>query len=270
MFQVNKLYNNVQYNSKQIKHYRNCQVDWLVYKYIYFLNMEVRLNFFVAPLQVLTKDDWCSPEQSLIWLQDGEECNGGLCPVGNRWAFGPSPFIPRKRQPCSVVDSHPGRLWLWLGQRVHTYPCLHQWGQSRGRQREKKTLGRGPSPVSPVRFAGQVCVGIYFGTVALIGLNSLNFFYLIVLPLCVGAGVHLVSTVGQQSSDLKKTLTTCLVTSSIFYGSSLSPLPISIAASVTAAQHRRFKPPRTQQRTEELGENLLPFRHWSNCFSLDF
>ncbi|XP_053280303.1 dnaJ homolog subfamily C member 22 [Pleuronectes platessa] len=122
-----------------------------------------------------------------------------------------------------------------------------------GRRRPSAVV---PPPVSPVRFAGQVCVGIYFGTVALIGLNSLNFFYLIVLPLCVGAGVHLVSTVGQQSSDLKKTLTTCLVTSSIFYGSSLSPLPISLAASVTAAQHRRFKPPRTQQRPEELGPRL--------------
>ncbi|XP_069383363.1 dnaJ homolog subfamily C member 22 [Paralichthys olivaceus] len=113
-----------------------------------------------------------------------------------------------------------------------------------------------PPPVSPVRFAGQVCVGIYFGTVALIGLNSLSFFYLIVLPLCVGAGVHLVSTVGQQTSDLQKTLTTCIVTSSIFYGSSLSPLPISLAASVAAAQNRRFKPPGTQQRTEELGPRL--------------
>ncbi|XP_071332327.1 dnaJ homolog subfamily C member 22 [Trachinotus anak] len=113
-----------------------------------------------------------------------------------------------------------------------------------------------PPPVSPVRFAGQVCVGIYFGTVALIGLNSLSFFYLIVLPLCVGAGVHLVSSIGQQTSDLQKTLTTCLITSPIFYGSTLSPLPISLAASVTAAQHRRFKPPRTPQSTQELGPRL--------------
>ena len=87
-----------------------------------------------------------------------------------------------------------------------------------------------------------MCVGIYFGMVALVGLNTLSFFYLIVLPLSVGAGVHLVSCVGQQTSDLRRTLTTCLVTSPVFYGSSLSPLPISIAASITAAQHRRFKP----------------------------
>ncbi|KAM9445083.1 dnaJ homolog subfamily C member 22 isoform 1-T2 [Clarias gariepinus] len=99
-----------------------------------------------------------------------------------------------------------------------------------------------PPPVGLVRFAGQVCVGIYFGSVALVSLNSLSFFYLLVLPLSVGVGVHLVSCVGQQTSDLQKTLTACIMTSSIFYGSSLSPLPISIAASVTAAQHRKFKP----------------------------
>lgn len=110
-----------------------------------------------------------------------------------------------------------------------------------------------PPPMSPVRFAGQVCVGIYFGTVALIGLNSLSFFYVIVLPLCVGAGVHLVSSVGQQTSDLHKTLTACLITSPVFYGSTLSPLPISIAATVTAAQHRRFKPQRHPESAQELG-----------------
>ncbi|XP_026776190.1 dnaJ homolog subfamily C member 22 isoform X2 [Pangasianodon hypophthalmus] len=100
-----------------------------------------------------------------------------------------------------------------------------------------------PPPIGLFRFAGQICVGIYFGSVALISLNSLSFFYLLVLPLSVGAGVHLVSCVGQQTSDLQKTLTACILTSSIFYGSTLSPLPISIAASFTAAQHRKFKHP---------------------------
>ncbi|XP_035238627.1 dnaJ homolog subfamily C member 22 [Anguilla anguilla] len=101
-----------------------------------------------------------------------------------------------------------------------------------------------PPPMSLARFAGQICVGIYFGTVALIGLNSLSFFYLMVLPLCVGAGVHLVSVAGHETSNLQKTLTACLITSPIFYGSALSPLPISLAASVTAAQHRQYKQPR--------------------------
>lgn len=113
-----------------------------------------------------------------------------------------------------------------------------------------------PPSVGPVRFIGQVCVGIYFGTVALIGLNSLRFFYLIVLPLCVGAGVHLVSNVGQQTSDLQKTLTTCLITSPLFYGSTFSPLPVSLAATITAAQHRRFKPPQTPETIQDLGPRL--------------
>lgn len=107
-----------------------------------------------------------------------------------------------------------------------------------------------PPAVGLIRFAGQICVGIYFGSVALISLSSLSFFYFLVLPLCIGSGVHLVSSVGQQTSDLQKTFVTCIITSSIFYGSNLSPLPISIAASVTAAQHSTFKP----LRPEPLGE----------------
>ncbi|XP_051914133.1 dnaJ homolog subfamily C member 22 isoform X2 [Hippocampus zosterae] len=108
-------------------------------------------------------------------------------------------------------------------------------------------------PVNPVRFAGQVCVGVYFGTVALIGLSFLRFFDLIVLPLCVAAGVHLVSTVGQQTSHLPKTIIASLITSPIFYGSTLSPLPISLAASVTATQHRKYKKPPAAGSTRELG-----------------
>ncbi|KAF6724754.1 DnaJ-like protein subfamily C member 22 [Oryzias melastigma] len=120
----------------------------------------------------------------------------------------------------------------------------------------RKENNRALPPPGPIRFAGQVCVGIYFGAVALIGLNSLSFFYLIVLPLSVGAGVHLVSSVGEQTSDLKKTLTACLVTSPVFYGSTLSPLPISLAASIAASQHRRFKPPKTPSSTQKLGPRL--------------
>ncbi|TRZ00037.1 hypothetical protein DNTS_033582 [Danionella cerebrum] len=88
-----------------------------------------------------------------------------------------------------------------------------------------------PLPVGLIRFVGQICVGIYFGSVALISLSSLGYFYFLVLPLSVGAGVHLVSSVGQRSSDLQKTLLVCIITSSIFYGNRLSPLPISIAGS---------------------------------------
>ncbi|XP_036446896.1 dnaJ homolog subfamily C member 22 isoform X1 [Colossoma macropomum] len=146
-------------------------------------------------------------------------------------------------------DSH-ALLWMltlggfWVGW-LREFFRIPAYVSEANQEAEK---ARRPSASLPsvglVRFAGQICVGIYFGSVALISLNTLSFFYLIVLPLSVGAGVHLVSCVGQQTSDLQKTLTTCIITSSIFYGSKLSPLPISIAASVTAAQHRRFKPPR--------------------------
>lgn len=109
-----------------------------------------------------------------------------------------------------------------------------------------------PPPVGLIRFVGQICVGVYFGSVALISLSSLSFFYFLVLPLSVAAGVHLVSSVGQQTSNLHKTLITCVITSSIFYGSNLSPLPISIAGSVTSAQHNTLKP----LRPEPLGPRL--------------
>ncbi|GLD46082.1 dnaJ homolog subfamily C member 22 [Lates japonicus] len=160
-------------------------------------------------------------------------------------------------------DSH-ALLWMltlggfgfgWAREVIRIPAYVGEANQDAERER-KRPPAMVPPPVSPVRFAGQVCVGIYFGTVALIGLNSLSFFYLIVLPLCVGAGVHLVSSVGQQTSDLQKTLTACLITSPVFYGSTLSPLPISLAASVTAAQHRRFKTPQTPQSTQELGPRL--------------
>uniref|UniRef100_UPI0037E7F8FA dnaJ homolog subfamily C member 22 n=1 Tax=Semicossyphus pulcher TaxID=241346 RepID=UPI0037E7F8FA len=155
-------------------------------------------------------------------------------------------------------DSH-ALLWMltlggfgfgWFREVMRIPAYVGEANQDAGKERRR------PPSVGPARFAGQVCVGIYFGTVALIGLNSLRFFYLIVLPLCVGAGVHLVSSVGQQTSDLQKTLATCLITSPIFYGSTFSPLPISLAASVTAAQHRRFKPPQTPGTTQELGPRL--------------
>lgn len=158
-------------------------------------------------------------------------------------------------------DSH-ALLWMltvggfgfgWIREvvRIPVYVSEANGDAERGR---KQPVTLVPPPASPVRFAGQVCVGIYFGTVALIGLNSLSFFYLIVLPLCVGAGVHLVSSVGQQTSDLQKTLTACLITSPLFYGSTFSPLPISLAASVTAAQHRKFKRPHAPGGTRDLGE----------------
>ncbi|XP_077453361.1 dnaJ homolog subfamily C member 22 [Stigmatopora argus] len=129
--------------------------------------------------------------------------------------------------------------WIREFLRIPTY--VAEANQDPMVERRRCAMATSPPPVNPIRFAGQVCVGIQFGAVALIGLNSLNFFNLLVLPLCVGAGVHLVSTIGHQTSDLPKTLTACLVTSPLFNGSTLSPLPISLAASITATQHRRYK-----------------------------
>lgn len=157
-------------------------------------------------------------------------------------------------------DSH-ALLWMltlggfgfgWVREVIRIPAYVSEANQDAVKERKRPPMV--PPSIGPVRFAGQVCVGIYFGTVALIGLSSLDYFYLIVLPLCVGTGVHLVSSAGQQTSDLQKTLTTCLITSPIFYGSTLSPLPISLAASVTAAQHRRFKPPRAAGSKQELGQ----------------
>uniref|UniRef100_A0A3B3CEY0 DnaJ homolog subfamily C member 22 n=1 Tax=Oryzias melastigma TaxID=30732 RepID=A0A3B3CEY0_ORYME len=148
-------------------------------------------------------------------------------------------------------DSH-ALLWMltlggfgfgWVREVIRIPAYVRAANKDPEKERRKEN-NRALPPPGPIRFAGQVCVGIYFGAVALIGLNSLSFFYLIVLPLSVGAGVHLVSSVGEQTSDLKKTLTACLVTSPVFYGSTLSPLPISLAASIAASQHRRFKPPK--------------------------
>ncbi|XP_051516357.1 dnaJ homolog subfamily C member 22-like [Myxocyprinus asiaticus] len=146
-------------------------------------------------------------------------------------------------------DSH-ALLWMltlggfgigWLREffRIPSYVSDANKGAEEVRVRRPHV---NPPQLGLIRFTGQVCVGIYFGTVALISLSSLRFFYILVLPLSIGAGVHLVSSVGQQTSNLQKTLITCIITSSIFYGSSLSPLPISIAASFTAAQHSTFKP----------------------------
>ncbi|XP_044305553.1 dnaJ homolog subfamily C member 22 [Varanus komodoensis] len=96
-------------------------------------------------------------------------------------------------------------------------------------------------PLNPVRFFGQAFVGIYFGLAALIALSALPGFYILALPLAVGLGVHLVSGVGNQASNLQATFTAAFVTSLIFYGRSVAILPISLITSVTAQWHRHYK-----------------------------
>lgn len=96
-------------------------------------------------------------------------------------------------------------------------------------------------PLSPIRFLGQAVVGIYFGLVAVIGLSTLPGFYLLALPLAVGLGVHLVSGVGDQASDLQGTLMAAFITAPIFYGRAVAILPISLTTSVVAQRHRHYK-----------------------------
>uniref|UniRef100_A0A670KB23 TM2 domain-containing protein n=1 Tax=Podarcis muralis TaxID=64176 RepID=A0A670KB23_PODMU len=137
-----------------------------------------------------------------------------------------------------------GWLWeLWL---------LPGWVAQANRTLE---LPRdGPPPFSPVRFLGQASVGIYFGLVALMGLSALPGFYFLALPLAVGLGVHLVSAVGDQSSDLQATLKAAFITAPIFYGRSLAIFPITLTTSVTAQRHRCYK---SSKRTrEKLGARL--------------
>lgn len=166
-------------------------------------------------------------------------------------------------------DSH-ALLWMltlggfgfgWAREIIRIPAYVHEANKGAENMRRKQSTTVLP-PAGPFRFAGQVCIGIYFGVVAMIGLKSLGFFYLIVLPLSVGAGIHLVSNAGEQTSDLQKTLTACLITSPIFYGSTLSPLPISLVASVTAAQNRRYKHPAAPGTKQELGETT------SHCCTL--
>ncbi|KAI4546541.1 hypothetical protein MG293_003096 [Ovis ammon polii] len=88
----------------------------------------------------------------------------------------------------------------------------------------------------------EMIVGMYFGLVALISLSFMASFYIVGLPLAVGLGVLLVAAIGNQTSDLKNTLGAAFLTSPIFYGRPIAILPISLAASLTAQKHRRYKP----------------------------
>ncbi|XP_008112614.2 dnaJ homolog subfamily C member 22 [Anolis carolinensis] len=111
-----------------------------------------------------------------------------------------------------------------------------------------------PPSFNPVRFLGQALVGIYFGLVALVGLSTLPGFYILALPLAVGLGVHLVSAVGNQTSDLQATLMAAFVTAPIFYGRAVAILPISLTTSVTAQRHRQYRATRATR--EKLSARL--------------
>ncbi|XP_048474807.1 dnaJ homolog subfamily C member 22 [Rhincodon typus] len=103
---------------------------------------------------------------------------------------------------------------------------------------------RHPQPsMSIVRVIGQIAVGVYFGFVALISLSSLTGFYIMALPLAITLGVHLVASVGEETSNIKTTMMASFITSPIFYGRPIATIPISIVASITSTQHRQYKTP---------------------------
>ncbi|KAM9319963.1 dnaJ homolog subfamily C member 22 [Gastrophryne carolinensis] len=109
-------------------------------------------------------------------------------------------------------------------------------------------------PASIIHFMAQVATGIYFGLVAAFGLSTLTSYYVLVLPLAVGLGVHLVACVGERTSKLKNTLAAAFLTSPIFYGRAVSMIPISLAASITSQQNRRYRP--HQSKKENLSLRL--------------
>lgn len=130
-----------------------------------------------------------------------------------------------------------GLGWLWEFWNLPNFVA-----QANRAQGQKESSREGIPPLSPIRFVAQMIVGIYFGLVALISFSSMANFYIVGLPLAIGLGVLLVAAVGNQTSDFKSTLGAAFLTSPIFYGRPIAILPISLAASVTAQKHRRYKP----------------------------
>ncbi|XP_037226651.1 LOW QUALITY PROTEIN: dnaJ homolog subfamily C member 22 [Falco biarmicus] len=120
---------------------------------------------------------------------------------------------------------------------------------------------QGPAP-SPLRLVGQVVVGMYFGLAAALGLPWVP--ALLAQPLAVGLGVQLVSSVGDQTAEAPSTLAAAFLTSLLFQGRVLAVLPTSLAASLVAHRHRRYKPggmprPRLAARLYHLGLACLAF-----------
>ncbi|NWU98732.1 DJC22 protein, partial [Upupa epops] len=143
-------------------------------------------------------------------------------------------------------DSH-ALLWLLtLGGFGATWLCdfwlLPTWvadANGAGASRER----RGPVPaLSPLRLAGQLVVGVYFGLAAALGLPWMP--TLLAQPLATGLGVLLVASVGNQTTEAPSTLAAAFLASLLCQGRLLALLATSLAASVVAQRHRRWKPRR--------------------------
>ncbi|XP_073419505.1 dnaJ homolog subfamily C member 22 [Dendrobates tinctorius] len=142
-----------------------------------------------------------------------------------------------------------GMVWMWDFWKI---PGLVS--QANKQDNKANKIKERTPPASSIRLMAQITIGIYFGLVAAIGLSSLTSYYVLALPLAVGLGVHLVASVGEQSSNLKNTLIAAFLTSPIFYGRAISMIPISLTASITSQQHRQYR--RQQQKDENLSLRL--------------
>ncbi|CAN0013559.1 unnamed protein product [Bubo scandiacus] len=149
-----------------------------------------------------------------------------------------------------------GGGWLW------DFWHLPGWVAAANGARAPRDRGGTVPALSPLRLAGQVTVGTYFGLVAALGLPWMP--ALLVQPLAVGLGVQLVSSVGDQTAEAPSTLAAAFLASLLFQGRVLAVLPTSLAASIVAQRHRRYKPrgmprPQLAARLYHLGLACLAF-----------
>ncbi|XP_032859986.2 dnaJ homolog subfamily C member 22 [Tyto alba] len=158
-----------------------------------------------------------------------------------------------------------GGGWLW------DFWHLPGWVAAANGVRVPGDRGGTVPALSPLRLAGQVTVGTYFGLVAALGLPWVP--ALLAQPLAVGLGVHLVSSVGDQTAEAPGILAAAFLASLLFQGRVLAVLPASLAASIVAQRHRRYKPrgmpqPRLSARLYHLGLACLAFAAPLSCCGL--
>ncbi|NXJ72379.1 DJC22 protein, partial [Rostratula benghalensis] len=149
-----------------------------------------------------------------------------------------------------------GAGWLW------DFWHLPGWVATANRVRVPGDRAGTVPALSPLRLVGQVTVGMYFGLVAALGLPWVP--ALLAQPLAVGLGVQLVSSVGDQTAEAPSILATAFLASLLFQGRVLAVLLVSLAASLAAQRHRRYKPcgtpqPRLAARLYHLGLACLAF-----------
>lgn len=161
-------------------------------------------------------------------------------------------------------DSH-ALLWMltlggfgagWLSDLWH----LHRWVATANSTGSRQ--GGAVPALSPIRLAGQVVVGTYFGLMAALALPWVP--QLLAQPLAVGLGVLLTASVGEQSTKAHRVLTAAFLTSLLFQAQLLAVLPSSLAAGMAAQRHRRYQHPvgpplRLRTRLFRLGMAYLAF-----------